>query len=222
MGQFPIEIKVEDVDPVTKGNQELKVKLPNIAETMAEVFGLAYQAEFKTDLLSEMMLRLIPEVLATKHAALIGQAYAKCNASYLGYPINLKPQEYPSNFNPAQLDNLEGLLQETAVNVPTPNDESKESQTQINEKLLFAAGIIKETFFVGGNGQSRLLDTIDSMINDEALSIPNKEDWREWLRRMNRETSRFNKDQNLSSEVIEDLHERIPDVFGGSDNGNND
>lgn len=213
IGQFPIKLKVEDSDPTKKGNQETELAIPNIAEGIAEIFGLAYQAEFKADLEIEMLLRLIPEVIAAKNAALIGQAYAKCNSSYLGFPINLREQKYPSNFNVEQLDNLQGLLQETEVIIPTPTDESKESQTQVNEKLLFAAGIIKETFFIGGNGQSRLLETIESMIEDEALSIPHKEQWREWLKRMNRETSRFNQDQPLEPEIIEDLHERVDDVF---------
>ncbi|MEL6402090.1 MAG: hypothetical protein AAFR26_23910 [Cyanobacteria bacterium J06626_4] len=213
IGQFPISIKIEDGDPTKKGNQEQELKIPNIAEGIAEIFGLAYQAEFKADLEIEMLLRLIPEVIAAKNAALIGQAYAKCNTSYLGFPVNLREQRYPSNFNVEQLNNLQGLLQETEVIIATPTDESKESQAQINEKLLFAAGIIKETFFVGGNGQGRLLDTIESMIEDEALAIPNKEEWREWLKRMNRETSRFNRDQASEPEIIEDLHERLDDVL---------
>jgi hypothetical protein len=77
MGQFPIKIKVKDSDPTTEGNQEVEIKLPNVAETLAELFGLVYQAETNGDLLVEMLLRLIPEVLATKNASLIGQSYSK-------------------------------------------------------------------------------------------------------------------------------------------------
>lgn len=209
MGQFPIKIKVKDSDPTTEGNQEVEIKLPNVAETLAELFGLVYQAETNGDLLVEMLLRLIPEVLATKNASLIGQSYSKANASALGYKINSKEVEVDYNFDLEESQSLPRFLRESKKRLTVPQDDSRESIIDIMAKLEFAAGIIKSAFYVAPSETGRLLESIETMIGDEALSIPNKEKWRDWLQRMNREASRHNKDQSIQPEIIEDFHEGL-------------
>jgi hypothetical protein len=209
MGQFPIKIKVKDSDPTTEGNQEVEIKLPNVAETLAELFGLVYQAETNGDLLVEMLLRLIPEVLATKNASLIGQSYSKANASALGYKINSKEVEVDYNFDLEESQSLPRFLTEVKKRITVPQDDSRESVLDIMAKLEFAAGIIKSAFYVAPSETGRVLEAIETMIGDEALSIPNKEKWRDWLQRMNREASRHNKDQSIQPEIIEDFHEGL-------------
>jgi hypothetical protein len=53
------------------------------------------------------------------------------------------------------------------------------------------------------------LESIETMITDEALSIPNKEKWRDWLQRMNRDLGKHNAGQSIQPEIIEDFHEGI-------------
>jgi len=209
MGQFPIKIKVKDSDPTTEGNQEVEIKLPNVAETLAELFGLVYQAETNGDLLVEMLLRLIPEVLSTKNAALIGQSYSKANSSALGYKINSKEVEVDYNFDLEESQSLPRFLRESKKRLTVPQDDSRESIIDIMAKLEFAAGIIKSAFYVAPSETGRLLESIETMIGDEALSIPNKEKWRDWLQRMNRDLGKHNAGQSIQPEIIEDFHEGL-------------
>jgi len=209
MGQFPVKIKIKDSDPSTAGDQEVEVSLPNVAEALAELFGLVYQAEIGTDLNSEILLRLIPEVIATKNATITAQSYAKANASYLGYEGNTKEVYLDYNFDLENRQSLPQFLQETKKRVRVYRDESKESVADILAKLEFAAGIIKAAFYTKPSEKHRLLDAIETMINDEKLSTANKEQWRDWLQRMNRDLGKHNIGQIIQPEIREETHEGV-------------
>lgn len=212
MGQFPIKIRIQDTDPTTEGNQEIELSLPNVAEALAEMFGLAYQSEIQTDLITDILLRLVPEVLATKNAALTGQSYSKANASFLGYPANAKEVPVDYNFDLERLNSLPEFLSDCRKRIVVYQDESRESVLDVLSKLEFAAGIIKAAFYTKPSEKDRLLSAIETMIGDEALSIPNKEKWRDWLQRMNRDSGKHNKDQPLQPEIIEEPHEGLDNL----------
>jgi len=207
MGQFPVKIKIRDSDPSTAGDQEVEVSLPNVAEALAELFGLVYQAEIGTDLNTDVLMRLVPEVLATKNAAITGQSYSKANASALGYQGNVGEVEVNYNFDLDNPQSLPQFLTDTKKRVRVYRDESRESVLDVLAKLEFAAGIIKAAFYTKPSEKNRLLSSIESMIEDEALSIPNKEQWRDWLQRMNRDSGRHNAGQTIQPEIIEEFHE---------------
>lgn len=219
MGQFPIKIKIKDSDPTTEGNQEIELNFPNVAETLAELFGLVYQSEINTDLISEILLRLIPEVLATKNATITTQSYAKANASYLGYEGNTQEVEVDFNFDLENPQSLPQFLKETKKRVRVYRDESKESVAEVLSKLEFAAGIIKASLYTTPSQKNRLLSSIESIIEDEAMAIPNKEQWRDWLQRMNRDAGKHNAGQVIQPEIIEEYHEGIGKLGNPQEDG---
>ncbi|NJO58893.1 MAG: hypothetical protein HC836_11270 [Richelia sp. RM2_1_2] len=50
MGQFELQIDVEDIDAVTSGNQKLELRLPNIAETLSEMIMMLTTIMYNSDL----------------------------------------------------------------------------------------------------------------------------------------------------------------------------
>lgn len=202
-GQFPIKLVIDDTDPTKEGEQSTEIELPNIAEAMGEIFGLAYQSEIKIDLLSEIILRLVPEIIATKNASLVSQSYSKANASYLGYKANLKPTEVPCNFNLEDVESIPDLLKDSKVKLLTYRDESKETLQDTLERLMYAASIIKSAFVVRGEDKDRLVETISSMFQDEIDNVEsgNKTDWADWLGKINRNTSFENKGQRIQPKI---------------------
>jgi len=152
-------------------------------------------------------MRLVPEVLATKNAAITGQSYSKANASALGYQGNVGEVDVSYNFDLDNPQSLPQFLTDTKKRVKVYRDESRESVLDVLAKLEFAAGIIKAAFYTKPSEKNRLLSSIESMIEDEALSIPNKEQWRDWLQRMNRDSGRHNAGQTIQPEIIEEFHE---------------
>ncbi|MEM6836893.1 MAG: hypothetical protein AAF609_08550 [Cyanobacteria bacterium P01_C01_bin.120] len=215
-GQWPVEIKIKDTDPTKEGNQSETITLPNSAEAIAEMFALNYQSELKIDILTEVLFRLVPEVIAAKNASIIGQGWSKANGEYLGYKMNMKPKKYPVQFNMNEPQRLEQFLEDRNEPLLIPVNEERRTLSDVVEQLLFAAAIIKESHFVPDSRRGQLLETIEDMIRDQTLTAPNREKWNEWIQRMNRDISRHNKDQSVKPEIVPDVHENI-EVKDGED-----
>jgi hypothetical protein len=203
-GQYPIEIEIEDSDPTKEGNQRQTIKLPNQAETLAELFGLVFKTENTLDLLIEIVMKMIPELISVKNAAITAQSYAKANASYLGYQGNIDGQKVPCNFNVDTATSIQEFLTGKTYETPVYTDESKEDLQATLRHLLFAASIIKATSLVKDVDSESLLQSINQLATDEALSVPNKVDWLDWLQSINRDESRFNQGQNIKPQVTEE------------------
>jgi hypothetical protein len=113
IGNFPIKIRVEDIDPLTPGNQVKEIELPNISEALAELYGMNIGTSVNADVAVNFLMRLASEVIATKNAALITQDYSKANAAFLGYKGNPARREINYSFDPAKLGSLDEFLKES-------------------------------------------------------------------------------------------------------------
>jgi len=198
IGQFPIEIEIKDADPSQSGDQARKVTIPNIAEGMAELLGLNIKTSVNSDIHTSFLMRLAAEVIATKNASLVTQDYAKANASYLGYKGNTVQRKVNYAFNVTKLDRLESILSESAKSIIGWQDEDKNTVQAYLEKLMFAAGIIKQAFFRPNSEQDKLLNQISNVLglgqDDEVV----EENWREFLKAINNPENPF----NLNSPII--------------------
>jgi hypothetical protein len=65
-GRFPIKIKIKDNDLIQTGDQELNIKLPNLAETVAELTGITLQNTAKVDALINISMRSLVEIATDK------------------------------------------------------------------------------------------------------------------------------------------------------------
>lgn len=61
LGQWEIPIEIKDSDPTTPGDQQQTIKLPNVAEYAAESFTLAFQSYTNTELLLNIVTRILIE-----------------------------------------------------------------------------------------------------------------------------------------------------------------
>jgi hypothetical protein len=98
VGEFPIDIEVKDADPIKGGDQPLKIRIPNIAEAIAEIYGLTFKSSVNQEVELNMLLRLALETTHAKNAAIIAQDYARGNAKFLGYQGNTKGRHVDYNF----------------------------------------------------------------------------------------------------------------------------
>ncbi|WP_055076514.1 hypothetical protein [Pseudanabaena sp. 'Roaring Creek'] len=122
VGEFPIKIKVQDIDPLTPGDQSQNIEIPNIAEAIAEMYGLTIKNSINQEVELNMLVRLAAEVIATKNGVAVTQDYARANASFLGYRGNPTARELTYNFDFASVD-LSGenfdILQDIASSAQT-------------------------------------------------------------------------------------------------------
>ena len=207
VGQFPIDVEVKDIDPLKEGDQNKTIQLPNIAEAIAEIYGLVIKSSVNQEVELNMLLRLAAEAIATKNAAVVTQDYARANALFLGYKANYKPRElqYNFDFTNANLDPkskepivLEKLLRTVKGYVQGWQLEDKETVVGFLQKLMFSAGIIKAVFFRGKGQQKELQREINSMANDEKAQEAKFE---AFIKQINDPNSQFNKDTQDKPEI---------------------
>jgi len=189
VGQFPIELEIEDVDPLTKGDQKKRVEIPNLSEALAELYGLALTGSVNADVGIQFLMRLAAEVIATKNATLITQDYAKANASFLGYRGNAKKHEIEYAFNPTKLDSLEDFLQNSKAYIVGWAEEDKETVVGFLQRLMFSAGIIKSVFM----RDKKLIGQLNQELAALVLEDPkDEEQWRKFLERFNNPENIYN------------------------------
>lgn len=199
IGEFPINVEITDSDPTAAGNQGKQVKLPNLAEAMAEVYGLAAKAAIDSDLHTSFLMRLASELMATKTAALIAQDYAMGNASFLGYKGNQVSRKVPFAFNPEKQNSLETILQNSEYRITGWQNEDSENVADYLQKLMFSASLMKTVFFRRKSDVARIIEELKSF-------VPNNEDdaekaWDAFLRTLNNAQSSFNKGSNAIPDI---------------------
>lgn len=198
-GQFPIEVEIEDIDPTTQGNQTRKIELPNIAETLAEIYGLSVRSSVNSDISINFLMRLAAEVIATKNAAVVAQDYSKANAQFLGYKGNPKNRRLNYAFNPEQLDNLEGILQECTKTVIGWGCDDDETVVDFLQKIVFASGIIKAVFM---RKRDQIEDVI-SQIQNLTTAAGGEDNWQTFVNALNDPASGFNRNSPIHPEVTD-------------------
>ena len=151
VGQFPIELEIEDIDPIEEGNQKKRITLPNLAETLADMYALAIKNGVDSSVHTEFLTRLTAEMISTKIAALITQDYAKANADFLGYEGNPVSREAVFNFDPdpERLDNLNKLFRTVRKRFKGWRNDSRETVLDYLQKNQFINGIFEGGLFQG-------------------------------------------------------------------------
>ena len=192
VGNFPIKIRVEDIDPLTPGNQVKEIELPNISEALAEMYGMNIGTSVNADVSVNFLMRLASEMIATKNSSLITQDYVRANAAFLGYKGNPARREINYSFDPAKLGSLDEFLKESKGYVVGWEEDDKESVVGFLQRIVFSAGIIKAAFFRDNKRLAELQKEIESMMSGDKVATD--AEWNAILALINSPTEYFNKD----------------------------
>lgn len=199
IGEFPIRIQIQDSDPTEKGAQTKTINLPNLAEAVAEIYGLAAKTSIDSDVHTSFLIRLAAETMAAKTAALIAQDYASANASYLGYQGNQVARKVNFAFDPTELDSLETILKASQQDIIGWKNDDKENVAAYLQKLMFSAGLLKTVFFRKGNDLTRVLKEVAQFMPDPEAE--ESEGWKEFMRLINDPESVENKGTDIKPEI---------------------
>lgn len=209
IGEFPIDFEIKDIDPLTAGDQPKRVQLPNLAETVAELYGLALKSTVNQEVDQAMLLRLATEVIAVKNGVAITQDYVKANTKFLGYRGNPAARELTYNFDFSSIDlnnkeqtvTLDKILKTTKAYIQGWENEDKDTAQNFFQKLMFSAGIIKAVFFRNKAQVKEMGKQAESMMQDE---LDNNKKWKEFLQGINSPNSEYNKRKAEIPEITEE------------------
>lgn len=201
VGEFPIEIEVKDIDPLTKGDQKQKIEIPNLAEAIAEIYGLVAKGAVNQEVDQAFLLRIATEVIAAKNGIAITQDYVKANAKFLGYKGNPVDRELQYNFDFSKIVlgqkdqevKVDEILRTVKGYVKGWENQDKETAANFFMKLMFSAGIIKSVFFRNKKQMKEVIEKADEMLKDR-LKV--EDNWKGFLKDVNDPNSPINKDQS--------------------------
>lgn len=100
MGQWTVDIKVKDVDPLTPGNQEQTITLPNLAEAIAEIYGLLLQQNINSTVALNFESRTLSEAGLTRQAAIKAFRAIETIIDYIGIDVIEKEELIQHSFDP--------------------------------------------------------------------------------------------------------------------------
>ncbi|MGK7893954.1 MAG: hypothetical protein AB4372_10110 [Xenococcus sp. (in: cyanobacteria)] len=165
-GKFPIDIEIEDSDLIKTGNQKLEIRLPNLAETLAELTGKILSNETSINALLAITQRSLTEAGMAKQQAIQNYYLTLANHEYLGFKTNKKIIDVDFLFNPkilnedANKQTLDKALEPSQL--PLEVDVNDDSNTLEGELAVLteAARIIKARFFRKFNAKDDLKEQI--------------------------------------------------------------
>lgn len=163
VGEFEIPIEIEDTDLIKEGNQSLTVKLPNIAEAIAEMFMMAMNLNIVNEVQINAITRILAETGADKQQNLKSYMMLEAIVEHLGFSYDDKTIKLPLTYTPGA-ESLQEILQEKEVDVSCIEYNDDINLPKQMHELLQSAAIIRARFWkridTKGDIKQQLLGTI--------------------------------------------------------------
>jgi hypothetical protein len=157
IGEFPLKIQVE----TDEGDKSEPLSFPNIAEMMAEIYGLLFSTMLDSDASYASgiaTLSLLSKVFAT---SLKTYDLSHAISEYLGHRLQRVEREIELPFNPELppgSTSQDQLFQPTKHKIASFENASKETAQLYFERLAFAASIIKGVYYNPANADKAAKD----------------------------------------------------------------
>lgn len=145
MGQWEIPIEIKDSDPSKPGDQPLGVKLPNMAEAIAEMFTLAFQTNLNSETLLNFAVRTAAEGVADKQQNFITYKLVQSMAEWAGYKQKDIKLKMPILFSLGKT-RYDEILNESEIDVPCTDFDEKFGLEADLMRFREAAGILQAVY----------------------------------------------------------------------------
>ena len=141
-GQWAIDIDVKDSDITTEGDQKKSIKLPNLAESIAEFEGQLLSILTNVEALVALSVRNLSESGLARQEAIKGYLASMAIAKYMAFPYKEIDVEIPSTYTPGATS-IDKLIIESVIHAKGIDYENKETLRDVFLDLLQAAAIIR-------------------------------------------------------------------------------
>lgn len=180
-GKYPIEIEIKDTNITEEGDQTKTIKIPNMAEALAEVIGELLVLRTESDAILNTVIRCLTEAGAAKQSAIIALDYAKANAEFLAYKGKQVTKSVPFTFKPGEPE-LDKMLVNSEIEVKTFENDDSEDFKDIIEPILSMVAMYRAANFrnLGTADTTTSLKSLLSAFNafssgiDEAIKTDNE------------------------------------------------
>ena len=170
MGQFEIPIEIKDADPATPGAQPVGFKLPNIAESIAEIMGLLLQATINSETLVNLATKNLVQGGQDQQQNFKSYMLLEAVAEYLGFEQNEVKVKMPLLFTPGA-ESIEDLVKESNIDVAVADYSDKTNLRASLTDLLQAAAIIRAVHWRKLDGKGDIKGQIKDLIKGMAKNV---------------------------------------------------
>jgi hypothetical protein len=169
VGQFEIPIDVDDIDLTKKGNQSVKIRLPNIAESIAEMFLMILNITINNEVQTNIATRILAETGADKQQNFKSYMMLEAITEYLGFSYREQDKGMPLTFSPGK-ESFDEMLVEKEVRVSCVEYDDKVNLPKQMQELLNAAAIVRGALWKQLDPKKDLKkQLLDSLIASSAL-----------------------------------------------------
>ncbi|MBD1925755.1 hypothetical protein H6F74_05590 [Trichocoleus sp. FACHB-90] len=162
-GQFEIPIQIKDSDPTTPGDQPKGIKIPNIAEGIAEMMLLLIQTSVNSETLINICTKTLIESGQIKQQDFKNFHQLTTVLDYMGCGTQEVKKSIPLSFS-VGAETLPDLLRDTTVEVSVTELKEQRDMKDVFMPLLDSASIIKSVFFrkfdQKGDIKAQLIDMV--------------------------------------------------------------
>ncbi|MFO7033204.1 hypothetical protein B9T07_26120, partial [Limnospira fusiformis CCALA 023] len=156
-GEFEVKVEIDDVNLMTKEQEHAEIKLPNLAEAIAEIFGMVMEIAISHQVTQNAVLTCLHETGLAHAAAFKAGREVSEILDYLGFETEEKYEKLKTAFTP-EADNFEELLEpnESKVKITNQKNAKETLQTALNQiKEIFSIVRAQGTLQVNGNDPSK-------------------------------------------------------------------
>jgi hypothetical protein len=158
VGEFPIKFEITDADATKEGDQKKEVKLPNLAEAIAELYGLAFQGGYNSSIAVDLQIRAIAEIIKFGNMGVETYDYAKAIVKHLAFKGNKVERTLPYAVDPREQQDIDKFRKEVELKTQGYEYEDKHTQGEQLKQLLYVATMLKSLFWNEYNPKQQHLD----------------------------------------------------------------
>lgn len=153
MGQWKdLEIQIKDADPTVEGDQPKTIKLPNLAEAMAELFALCFDSNINSQVMLQVTTKALIELGVTRKQLHTTQSYVKALMEHQGFKTKEVAEDVPFTFSvpdSAKINEatLEDFLKESQQKVDIAVFDGKDTYAEDSAIMRNMSSIIKAVFW---------------------------------------------------------------------------
>ena len=192
IGEFPVQIQIDDASLTEEGDQKKEIAIGNIAEALTEIYGLLTTNSLQTDVSLNILTRMIIELTRIRQIGLTTQDIVYANREFLGYREKSISREVESPFTiNNDLDDYSAMLKESTQKYVSMEFAGKETVLEYLIRLFYAAGLLKASLLAKVEDVKKVMETAT---ND----LESNDDWESFEDEINNPSSFFNKGENPS------------------------
>lgn len=186
VGSFPVEIEIEDADPLTPQKEKVKLEMGNISEILAELYGLGYVASQTGNTTVNGIIRLASEIIATKNATLHNQGHIKAQSAYLGFKQKNSQQRVGYAFDLDEPNSLSKIFDDVIQKIDFIQFDDEENLAEILQRILVDVELLKVGKVVSPQRAGQVLQRLQDLANNPIWGRGDM-DWETFIETLNTE-----------------------------------